>query len=569
MTSRLFLLLAVILFSACTREETLQVRRSVYRGNQLLSRLGINKKALQDSLLRSMKNGDTQELPDSLLLDDYVPITQKHVINRYKFLYDILNGPQDQSVVSWDSVQQLYYVRQTGTARLNPDYEVFGWHPYWMGSAWKSYSFRLLSTVAYFAYKIDPLTGNYDNPTQMEEWRSTEMIDSAKAQGCKVLLSIASHGFRENDSFLSNEAAWGNLIDQLGILLNTRRADGVDVNFEQIPIRQRNQFVQFVSRLRSDLPGKMQTGKAFISVTLPAFDNREAFDVPALQQHADLLIVAGYAFNGSKDQKGPVAPLMADNKSSNSLLETLDHYLSAGLDTQKAILALPYFGSQWKGEKMSNGDYEMWFDKDITYREIMQLYTKDFIPEYDPQSATKYIYLEFPDNTSVSCWYDDAFTLQKKYDLALSKGLKGVAIWSLGYDNGYTDLWDLLDRKFTSSIVAVSDPIAELEGYPIALSRWIMRYKDILMATFLFFAISVVVGLLIAFSDWRVRQHIMASQLSRFTLMLIMTILIIPLLSLIGWFADNRWMLLIAFIAGMLATYLMMKIQFVFKSNRP
>ena len=218
---------------------------------------------------------------------------------------------------------------------------------------------------------------------------------------------------------------------------------------------------------------------------------------------------------------------------------------------------------------MSNGDYQMWFDKDITYREIMQLYTKDFVPEYDPQSATKYIYLEFPDNTSVSCWYDDAFTLQKKYDLALSKGLKGVAVWSLGYDNGYTDLWDLLDRKFTSSIVAVSDPIAELEGYPIALSRWIMRYKDILMATFLFFAISVVVGLLIAFSDWRVRQHIMASQLSRFTLMLIMTILIIPLLSLIGWFANDRWMLLIAFIAGMLATYLMMKIQFVFKSNRP
>ncbi len=569
MTSRLLFLLAILLFSTCTREDTMQVRKSVYRSNQILSRLGINKKALQDSLLRSIKNGDTQALPDSLLFDEYAPITQKNLINRYKFLYDILNAQQHKAIVSWDSVQQLYYVRQDGPTRLQPQYEVFGWHPYWMGSAWKSYPFRLLSTLAYYAYKIDPLTGNYDNPAQMEEWRSTEMIDSAKAQGCKVLLSIASQGFRENDHFLSNEAAWTTLIDQLGTLLSARQADGIDVNFEQIPLRQRRQFVQFVGRLRSDLPGKMTSGKVFISITLPAFYNRDAFDVAALQSHADLIILAGYTFNGSQDQKGPVAPLMAEGKARHSLQETIDFYLQNGLDTQKAILALPYFGSQWKGEKMANGEVQMWFDKEITYREIKQLYTNDFIPEYDPPSATKYIYLEFPDNTTVSCWYDDAFTLQKKYDLALSKGLKGVALWSLGYDNGYTELWDLIDRKFTTSLVAVSDPIAELEGYPIALARWLMRYRDILLATFLFFAISVVLGLVIAFSDWRVRQHIMASQLSRFTLMLVMTLLLIPLLNLIGWFAHDRWRLLIEFVAGLLTTYLVMKIQLTFKSNRP
>jgi hypothetical protein len=51
--------------------------------------------------------------------------------------------------------------------------------------------------------------------------------------------------------------------------------------------------------------------------------------------------------------------------------------------------------------------------------------------------------------------------------------------------------------------------------------------------------------------------------------MLVMTLLLIPLLNLIGWFAHDRWRLLIEFVAGLLTTYLVMKIQLTFKSNRP
>ena len=33
----------------------------------------------------------------------------------------------------------------------NPSREVFGYHPYWMGTAWTSYNFNLISTLAYFS----------------------------------------------------------------------------------------------------------------------------------------------------------------------------------------------------------------------------------------------------------------------------------------------------------------------------------------------------------------------------------------------------------------------------------
>lgn len=47
-------------------------------------------------------------------------------------------------------------------------------------------------------------------------------------------------------------------------------------------------------------------------------------------------------------------------------------------------------------------------------------------------------------------WYDDKESLSKKYDLAMDKNLLGVGIWALGYDSGYTELWELLKNKFSN-----------------------------------------------------------------------------------------------------------------------
>ena len=39
------------------------------------------------------------------------------------------------------------------------DYAVYGWHPYWVGTAYNNYDFNLLSTFSYFSYELDPCDG--------------------------------------------------------------------------------------------------------------------------------------------------------------------------------------------------------------------------------------------------------------------------------------------------------------------------------------------------------------------------------------------------------------------------
>src|SRR5436305_14209420 len=51
--------------------------------------------------------------------------------------------------------------------------QVLGWNPYWVGTAYTSYNYFLLSTVAYFSYEVDTATGSY---TDIHFWRTTNLV---------------------------------------------------------------------------------------------------------------------------------------------------------------------------------------------------------------------------------------------------------------------------------------------------------------------------------------------------------------------------------------------------------
>jgi len=507
------------------------------------------------------------------IVNDFETVEQKNMLNRYGYLYDFLN-PQGKNMVSsnnfyWDSTNQVYFVKSENIKKRNPEYEIFGWHPYWMGDAWKSYSFELISTLSYFSYKVDPATGGYTNTVQIEEWKTTEMIEEAKKAGTKILLSVASHGMEQNRIFLNNEEAWNGLIDSVAHLINLREADGVDLNFEDIAFRDRWAFVSFVEQMRRGLNLKVNRSTPVIAVTLPAHSNRTSFETGALEKQIDLFVIMGYDYHKGQGKSGAVAPLRTEEADGNSLQKTVDYYIKKGISPQKTILALPYYGAMWKGSLVEGGVLETYFDKQVTYREIMSLYNSNYSPQLDITAMTKYHFLEFQDNTSIELWFDDAYTLSRKYDFALSNGLKGVGIWALGYDNGYTDLWDVLNDKFTSDTIKVSDPIAEAEGYPIKMGSILLQYEKVMVVSFLMFALAVVMGFFISFNDWRVRESVFGNHLYRLLFMVILVILLIPILGMMNWFGDDRWKLLLAFLFGVVCFYFINKIRVTFHSDKP
>ena len=521
--------------------------------NRTKKQLGLDGKEKEDTQ-------DTIEL-------GFTPIEQKNMLNSYGYLYDAING-KDQTVTSsnfyWDPEKQLYYVNDKKYRQILPEKEVFGWHPYWMGNAWQNYPFELLSTISYFSYKIDPQTGSYSNSKQIEDWRTTALIDSAKLKKTKILLTVSSHGRSNNHEFLGDRGKWSVLIDSVTRLIKDRDADGVDVNFEQLPYMKRERFNLFIKQLREQLDNRINSKKAILSITLPAVDSREIFDVKELQKYADLLVIMGYDYNTGNQIQGAVAPLRSVEGYPISLSNTVEFYLNTGIDPSKTVLALPYYGSMWTGNLGENGEVESKFERKLTYREIMNLFSKNIDgnsnaePFLDQRSMTNYYNFTYPDNTTKEIWFDDDYTLGKKFDYAISQKLKGVGVWALGYDNGYEELWDVIDDRFASQEKIIINPITEQSGYAIKFARFLLQKKDIVITAAIFFFFSMVIGFLITLGDWRVRDSIARNQFHRTIFIGLIFLFLTPLVYLINemMFLKSNWIYYVVFLLGNLSFYL-------------
>lgn len=576
----------MMFFSSC-RRDIMKVKTSVRRTQ---SELRVFDRAFNDAKNALGIKNTNKELSksDSTL---FSPIKQKTLLNNYGYLYDFLNG-KNQFITSsnfyYDSIDKSYYVNDKKFLKIKDNNEVFGWHPYWMGNAWKNYPFELLSTISYFSYKVDPLTGSYTNPEQISDWRNTSLIDSAKVKNTKVLLTISCHGKYNNDLFLEDENKWITLIDSVSTLINYRKADGIDINFEELPYFKRTEFNRFIKEIRENLDRNLEK-KSFISVTLPALNSREIYDVREIQKYADLLVIMGYDYNNSIEyqEQGAVAPLQSTEAKNISLKSTIDFYINKGIDRSKTILALPYYGSMWEGKINSDGVIDSRMERKVTYREIMNLlkndlvYNENSVPIFDEKSMTNYMNFIYTDNSTKEIWFDDDYTLSKKYDYALTKNLKGIGIWALGYDNGYTDLWKVIEDKFSTDKIKVSDPIAEIEGFPIKFSKYIIKNKRIFIMSSLFFLFSIIIGFIIVLTDWKIRDSIIRDKSIRLIFTLIVLILLSPTTILVSEFCykflnkigfpplnASLFEISISFFIGIITYYMLSKIN-IRKFQRP
>ncbi|UXX77726.1 glycosyl hydrolase family 18 protein [Reichenbachiella carrageenanivorans] len=327
---------------------------------------------------------------------------------------------------------------------LEEEYQVFGWHPYWMGSAYEDYNYSLLSVLAYFSYELNPRTGGYQS---IHDWKTTHVVDSAQAHGTKVLLSVTNFGGENNKLFLSNHKAQKKFIVQLISLLKERNADGVNIDFENIYGSLRNELTEFIIDLSNSL--KMENDKYMITLALPPIDYSNVYDFKQINQYVDLYVIMGYEFYGvNSSVAGPVAPLESgDTWWDYNLQRAIEDYELEGIPLKKTLMGLPYYGAEWQTESLKFPSTAKKFIKYPMYRDVKNKYG-DLPCCEDEGSKSKYYVYRDEDNEYRQLWYEDSISLGKKYDWIKESKLGGVGIWALGYDNGHDELWKLIALKF-------------------------------------------------------------------------------------------------------------------------
>jgi len=504
------------------------------------------------------------------------PLQQKNMINEYGYIFEGVNGFDPGVVVNYsnnDSVSNVYELQNENFRTIIPEREVFGWHPYWMGSSWKNYPFELLSTLAYFSYNVNPQTGLSQNPKHIEDFKTSELIEVAKAKNTRVLLTVSLHGNKNNSFFLSNELLWNNLYQDVSKLILERNADGIDINFENIPKSLKSEFTRFMSGFRKSLSSAFKNEnreEPYISITLPAHAGRQNFDISKLNEHVDLFVIMGYDYN-SDSSLDAVSPLQSEGVF--SLSNTLDYYKEIEMDLSKTILALPYYGILWNIDVKNDGEMDVSIDRKLTYSEIKKVFLENpdikAEVELNPISMSKVYRAAFDDFSLKEIHFDDVFTLSKKYDFAMSNKLKGVGLWALGYDNGNSELWGLVERYFSTDKISFNDPISEVNGFPIRFAKKLVQNKDVFIAMIIYFVMAVVFAFVFLLSDWRIRDSIVKSQVNQIIVIFIGFILLIPLVVFIkelfndlGYYINSSLEIFIAFLIGLLVFFIATKLKF-------
>lgn len=322
---------------------------------------------------------------------------------------------------------------------------VYGFHPFWYGTAYKDYDFSLLSTVSYFSYHVDPKTGGQQG---VFFWRETPLVDIAKAAGSRVDLTITSFGSANNHLFLSNKTAQKQTIENVIHLLKKRNGDGVCIDFESIPATMQNEFTDFVSTLSQHL--RKVLPEATVSLALYAIDWNHVFDIPDLIASVDQFIVMAYDYHYSSSKyAGPVAPLQSGKIWPPYNVEnSVETYLAKGVPASKMLLSVPYYGQQWHTKNATFPVRNLGHIATMPYRKIVPLLQKGK-EEWDPISHSQFLG-GLKDEQPFQLWYNDVKSLKAKYQYVKEKGLAGIAIFALGYDSGHYELWQLIQDEFTA-----------------------------------------------------------------------------------------------------------------------
>lgn len=322
-----------------------------------------------------------------------------------------------------------------------PSREIFGYHPYWMGSAWQNYNFNLISTIAYFGVE----TNGYGSIIDHHGWPVTSLINLAHSYGTEVSLVVILFNSDQISQLLNSASNRQTLINNLLSEVNAAGADGVNIDFEGVPSSQRDNLTTFMTDLTSAFHEANPASQ--VTIATPAVDWSNAFNYDALANACDGLMIMGYGYHwSSSSTAGPVSPLTGWG--TYNITWTVDDYLTkTGNERDKIILGLPYYGYEWPTTSGSAGASTTGSGDAKFYSEAIAL-AESYGLLWDDESQTPWYHYQDDSNQWHQGWYDDSLSLSLKYELVIEEDLLGIGIWALGYDGTEPELWGALADHF-------------------------------------------------------------------------------------------------------------------------
>lgn len=268
---------------------------------------------------------------------------------------------------------------------------------------------------------------------KLESLVDPEVVRWAREYGMPLMPLLLNLDFKPEiaHELLTTDRLQAELIDEVMRVAVEHRFYGIQLDFENVPVEDREGYVAFVRRLRRAL---RQRGLK-LSVAVPAplaaapllgaknaagwpqTEQSLAFDYRRLGKEADFLTLMTYDQHTVPDSPGPVAGL--------PWVEASLRWVLKSVSRKKLHLGLPLYYRRWAGEAVGEG----------TYAEAQALAAQAGAnPGLDDVQIERTFEFEEEGARGV-VWFQDTETLRRRLELVKRYKLRGFSAWRLGHED--------------------------------------------------------------------------------------------------------------------------------------
>ncbi|CAM3945750.1 glycosyl hydrolase family 18 protein [Paenibacillus alkaliterrae] len=256
-------------------------------------------------------------------------------------------------------------------------------------------------------------------------------VDWAHSKGKKVW-AMLGNGFdmELTDRVLSSPANRQEVISKVKDSVLANGIDGINVDFENMKLENREEFVIFIR----DLKKSLSAGNKLVSVDVtrenPDPNWSGSYDRAGLGKAADYVIMMGYdEYYEGRGEAGSVSSLPWVEEGLRLLLKDVPAH--------KVILGVPFYTREWTvpagGGKATSKDVFM-KDTDVWISE------RGLTKKWD--SVSRQNYVEFTDTAGRHrLWVEDRISMAARWSLVKKYSLAGISAWAIGQESA--DIWSV------------------------------------------------------------------------------------------------------------------------------
>lgn len=276
---------------------------------------------------------------------------------------------------------------------------------------------RLLDAIVPFWYSVAP-----DGSLVGDGYRE-EVMRAARVRGLRVvpMVSNLKDGAGNTLDAVRDPEARRRAVQALAALTVERDFDGLNLSFSLLPPEGRDAYSQFVRELAGALHAR---GRALWVTVFPDVDLPEAvhgfLDYRAIGQAADLVILPAFDRHWTLTDPGPLSPRPWVEASLDSLLRHVP--------ARKVILNIGTHAYDWPVDSRQGITEYL-----PTYGALERAAAAGAEIRLEPESGQSYFDYRGLAGITRRVWLQDAQHLADKTALARRRGLRGVAVWRLGF----------------------------------------------------------------------------------------------------------------------------------------